>query len=185
MAKREAARRSLYSRFFRGPILGPDDIQHEMVKAEPTATSGIPSRRDDVEKSAKKKRKIDAHGEDASKGLADKEERKREKRLRKEAETAARKLKRHKEKKHKAKADDISSSKAVDESASSPLQEKSIFTTPDETPRVWREKKKKKRRKVASIDDELDAQLLASADGRTRKNSSNFSRKRRRRDQSP
>ena len=146
-----------------------------MVKTEPTTTSGIPSRRADVEKGAKTKLKIDAHGEDASKGLADKEERNREKRLRKEAETAARKLKRHKEKKHKVKAED--GSKPVDERASSPLQEKSIATVPDETPRVWREKKKKKRRKATSIDDELKARLLVSADGRTRK--------RRRRDQSP
>jgi hypothetical protein len=155
-----------------------------MVKTEPTATSGISSPRDDVEKSAKKKSKIDAHEEDASKRLADKEERKREKRLRKQAETAARKLKRHKEKKHKTKADDVSSSKPVDERASSPSQEKSISTTPDETSHVWREKKKKKRRKAASIDDKLDAQPM-NADGRTRKDFSSFSRKRRRRDQSP
>jgi len=153
-----------------------------MVKAEPTATSAIPSRpNNDVEKRAKKFSKIDVNGEDVPKGLADKEVRKREKRLRKEAETAARKLKlkRHKDKKHKAKDVDVSGSKPVDERPSLPLQEKSISTTPDETPQVWREKKKKKkkRRKAASVNDESDAQRLASADGRTRK--------RRRRDQSP
>ena len=156
-----------------------------MVKTEPTATSGIPPRPNDMEKSAKKNSKIGAHGEDVPQGLADKEVRKREKRLRKEAETAARKLKRHKDKKHKAKDVDVSGSKPVDEMLSSSLQEKSISTTPDETPRVWREKKKKKRRKAASVDDELDTQYLMSADGRTRKDSSNVSRKRRRRDQSP
>ena len=156
-----------------------------MVKAEPTATSGIPPHPNDVEKSAKKKCKIDARGEDVLKGLADKEVRNREKRLRKEAEKAARKPKRHKDEKHKAKDVHVSFSKPVDERLSSHLQEKSISTTPDETPRVWREKKKKKRRKTASVDDELDAQRLASADGRTRKDASNFSRKRRRRDQSP
>ena len=122
-----------------------------------------------MEKSARKKRKIDVRGEEIPKALTDKEERKREKRLRKEAEAAARKLKRHKEKNHKAKDGDVSGSKSVDERASSPLQDKSIFTTPEETPRVWRERKKKKRRKAASIDDELDAKLLVSADGRTRK----------------
>jgi len=151
-----------------------------MVKAEPTATLAIPSRpNNDVEKSAKKFSKIDVNGEDVPKGLADKEVRKREKRLRKEAETAARKLKlkRHKDKKHKAKDVDVSDSKPVDERPSLPLREKSISTTPDETPQVWREKKKKMRRKAASVNDESDAQRLASADGRTRK--------RRRRDQSP
>jgi hypothetical protein len=148
-----------------------------MVKTEPTATSGMPSHPNEVEKSARKKRKIDVHGEDVPKALTDKEERKREKRLRKEAETAVRKLKRHKEKKHKAKDGDVSGSKHVDERASSPLREKSVSTTPDETPRVRRERKKKKRRKGASVDDELDAKLHVSADGRTRK--------RRRRDQSP
>lgn len=175
LAKREAARRVLYSRFFRGPILGPDDIQNEMVKTEPTATPLIPSRPGD----------IDAHGEDAPRELANKEERKREKRLRKEAERAARKQKRDKEK-HRAKNDDISGSEPSHERTSSPSHEQvsglPISTTPDETPRVRREIKKKKRSRVAVVDDELDAQ---PTDERTRKGSSNFSRKRRRRGQSP
>lgn len=146
-----------------------------MVKTEPTATS---------EKSARKKRKIDVHGEDVPKALTDKEERKREKKLREEAE-AIRKLQHPKEKMRKAKDGDVSGSEPVDERASSPLQEKTFSTTPDETPRVRGEKKKKKRRKGASVDDELDAKLLVSADGRTKRDSSNSSRKRRRRDQSP
>ena len=146
-----------------------------MVKTEPTATPPIPSRPGD----------IDAHGEDALRVLANKEERKREKRFRTEAERAARKQKRDKEK-HRAKNDDISGSEPSDERISSPSHEQvsglPISTTPDETPRVRREIKKKKRSKVAVVDDELDAQPPLSTDERTRKDSSNFSRKRRRRD---
>ncbi len=117
--------------------------------------------------------------------LANKEERKREKRFRTEAERVARKQKRDKEK-HRAKNDDISGSEPSDERISSPSHEQvsglPISTTPDETPRVRREIKKKKRSKVAVVDDELDAQPPLSTDERTRKDSSNFSRKRRRRD---
>jgi len=148
-----------------------------MVKTEPTATPLIPSRPGD----------IDAHGEDAPRELANKEERKREKRLRKEAKRAARKQKRDKEK-HRAKNDDISGSEPSDERISSPSHEQvsglPISTTPDETP-VRREIKKKKRSRVAVVDDEFDAQPPLSTDERTRKGSSNFSRKRRRRGQSP
>ncbi|KAI9510602.1 hypothetical protein F5148DRAFT_970012, partial [Russula earlei] len=103
LAKREAARRALYSRFFRGPILGPDDVQSEMVKMELTATPQISSRRhhhDVIEGSSETRRNVDAraHGEDTLRGEdADKEERKRERRLRKDAERAARKVKRLKE----------------------------------------------------------------------------------------
>ena len=147
-----------------------------MVKAEPT--------------SAKKESEIDAYGEDTPGERADKEERKREKRLRKEAEGAARKAKRHKGKQqHKAIDDDVSNSKVVDERISSPSQERSsgllISAIPDETPRARGEKKKKKRPKVSLIEDELDAQPPIRTDERTRKDSSDFSRKRRRRDQSP
>ncbi|TFY66429.1 hypothetical protein EVG20_g4661 [Dentipellis fragilis] len=34
MAKRQAAQRGLYSRFFRGPVIGPDDVETEMIKTE-------------------------------------------------------------------------------------------------------------------------------------------------------
>ena len=34
LAKKEAARRGLYSRFFKGPVIGPDDVETEMVKTE-------------------------------------------------------------------------------------------------------------------------------------------------------
>lgn len=161
-----------------------------MTKIEPTATPQIPSRRgDDTQKSTEKERKIDVCGEDTLKQLVDKEERRREKRLRKEAERAARKAKRHKGKKHKTKDDEGSNSKGADERISSHSQDRSsglpISPTPDETPRVRSEKKKKKRPRVSLADDELDAHPPIRTDVRTKKDPSNFSRKRPRQDQSP
>jgi hypothetical protein len=156
-----------------------------MAQNEPTATAQIPSRRgDDTQQNTAKESKIDACGEDTLKELA---ERNREKRLRKEAERAARKAKRHKGTKHKTKDDD--GSKDADERISSHSQERSsgllVSPTPDETPRVRSEKKKKKRPKVSLVDDKVDAHPPIRTDVRTKKDSSNFSRKRRRRDQSP
>ena len=34
IAKRTAARKNLYSRFFKGPVLGPDATEKEMVQTE-------------------------------------------------------------------------------------------------------------------------------------------------------
>jgi hypothetical protein len=154
-----------------------------MAKTEPTMTAQIPSRAGDTQKSTENECKIDVCGEDTLK------ERKREKRLRKEAERAARNAKRHKEKKHKTKDDDSSNSKDADGRISLHSQERSsgllISPTPDETRRVRSEKKKKKRPKVPLTDDELDAQPPIRTDERTKKDSSNFSRKRRRRDPPP
>jgi hypothetical protein len=156
-----------------------------MVKTEPPITTSHISSR--PEKGTKKEGKIDACEEDTQREFTDKEEQKREKRLRKEADKAARKAKRHKEKRHKAEDDDVSNTKHADERIPSPSQEQPsdllISTTSDETPRVRGEKKKKKRPKVSLIDDELDAQPpILTTDKRTRKDSSNFSRKRHRRD---
>jgi hypothetical protein len=134
---------------------------------------------------------IDTRREDVLRDVADKEERKRQKRLRKEAEKAVKKLKRHKEKteKRKARDNDASISNPPDECISSPSQKEApgplTPTIPDDTPLVRREKKKKKRPKAALIDDELDARPPVSTDERTRKDSLNFSRKKRRRGQSP
>ncbi len=59
LAKREAARRGLYSRFFRGPVLGPD-VQSETVEAEATPVSQSlvgDNARVGMEKRSKKKSK--------------------------------------------------------------------------------------------------------------------------------
>lgn len=138
-----------------------------------------------MEKKAKKKRKIDARGEDL-----DRVERKRQKR---ETERAARKPKRHKEK-DKAKDRNILVAKPA---VSPSVQEQSsgllVSIAHGEMPHARREKKKKKRFKVASGDDELDAQSPVSTDERTlegedrresrKKDSSKSLRKRRRHDQ--
>ncbi|KAI0252383.1 hypothetical protein BJV78DRAFT_1153737 [Lactifluus subvellereus] len=139
LAKRETARRGLYSKFFRGPVLGPADVQSEMVKT--TVAAAPPPPPDDAHGSRKGKRKMVESREVAPTEDPDKEERRRRKKLRKEAERAARKLKRHEEK-NMTKAgdgDDADKSGPVDESvllsasqeeASGPL----VSTTPDEVP---------------------------------------------------
>lgn len=184
LAKRETARRSLYSRFFRGPILGPDDVQSEVVKAEPTATLQISLHHDDIKKRTKQKLKNDADAEEGLKEECDKRERKREKRLRKAAERAARKRKRQ-DARNKAKDRKDEDTASVDERVSSPSQEQVsgllISTGPGE---VQREKKKKKRLKPALVEDELDGEIPLSTNKRTLKGEdcSKSSRKRRRRD---
>jgi len=155
LAKREAARRGLYARFYRGPILGPDDVQSEVVRTEPTATPQMPSHHehdDDTEKGSRKKRKVDARAEEGTMRAEDpdKEERKRERRVRKDdVEKAARKLKRHKEKcrAKDGQDEDIASSTRADESVLWSLSQEQvsgllISTNTGEVPRARREKKK-------------------------------------------
>jgi hypothetical protein len=161
-----------------------------MVKSVPATTPQTPSHDGEVEKGPKKKRKIDARGEDAPRGDDDDasiEERKREKRRLKEAGRAARKLKRREEKKWAKDGVILSPSPSQ---ASGPLGS----TTLNELHHARREKKKKKRFKATSVDVELDAQSSVSADERTlegehregsrKKDSSKSSRKRLRRDRS-
>jgi hypothetical protein len=193
LAKRETARRGLYSRFFRGPILGPDDVQSGIVNTEPTATPQIPLHHDDIKESTKQKPKIDADEEDTLREECDKGEEKREKRLRKEANRAARKRKRQ-DAKNKAK----DRKEPEDERVLSPSQEQGsgllTSTAPGGVQRVRTEKRKKKRLKPAPVDDKLDAQTPSSTDKRTlegedrevsrREDPPKSSRKRRRREQS-
>ena len=162
LAKRETARRGLYSRFFRGPILGPDDVQSEIVKTtEPAATPQLPFHHDDIKESTMQ---IDADEEDAPKEECDEAEGRREKRLRKDAERAARKRKRQ-EGKNKAK-----DQKDVDERVLPSSREQGsgllISTAPGEVQSV-RRKKKKKRLKPTHVDEELDGQTPVSMDQRT------------------
>ncbi|KAF8478064.1 hypothetical protein DFH94DRAFT_653225 [Russula ochroleuca] len=160
LAKRETARRGLYSRFFRGPILGPD-VQSESVKTEPTATPQLSFQQDDIKESTKQ---IDADEEDALKKECDGAEERREERLRKEAERAARKRKRQ-DAKNNAK-----DQKDIDERVLPLSREQGsgllISTGPGEVQSVKR-KKKKKRLKPAPVDDKLDEQTPVSTDKRT------------------
>ncbi|THH20114.1 hypothetical protein EW146_g1216 [Bondarzewia mesenterica] len=119
LAKREAAKRGLYSRFFRGPVIGPDDVQIEMVKTEAVLIRS-PERKtetgqktahstskdgDDNEVAGKRKRKKrkadEAQMDDAE---ARRQERKRQKKELKEAEKTERKAKRKEEKREAKEA---------------------------------------------------------------------------------
>jgi len=183
LAKRETARRSLYSRFFRGPILGPDDVQSEVVKTEPTATSQISFHHDDIKKRTKQQLKIDADTDDSLKEKCDRRERKREKRLRREAERATRKRKRQ-DAKNRAKDRKDEDTVSVDEVLSTSQEQGSGLLISTARGEVQREKKKRKRLKPAPVEDELDGETPVSTDKRILKGEdcSKSSRKRHRRD---
>lgn len=197
LAKRETARRSLYSRFFRGPVLGPADVQPEIVK---TVTPPPSDDDDDARRNQKRKRKkgeVVPTEEDLDKE-EEKEERRRRKRLRKEAERAARKLGRRHEEKNLTKDGDGDDSGPVDETillsaasreeASGPL----VSTTPDEVPKG---KRRRNGSRLHPVENGLVSQVPVTVDERTldgdehghsgRSSSSKSSRKRRRRDQYP
>jgi hypothetical protein len=180
LAKRETARRGLYSRFFRGPILGPDDVQSEIVKTtEPAATPQLPFHHDDIKKSTMQ---IDADEEDALGEECDEAEGRREKRLRKDAERAARKRKRQ-EAKDKAKDQE-----EVDERVLSPSREQGssllISSASDEVQSAKR-KKKEKRLKPAHVDERLDGQTPVSTDKWTLEGGDRGKSRRRRLDKYP
>ena len=148
LAKREAARRGLYSRFFRGPILGPDIVQSETVETEATDVSQAlgDDARAGTEKRLKRKSKIVPLGENVSTEDPN-EEAKRQKKLRKKAERAAKKLHRSKGKERGEDEQD-----AHETTALSVLQDQAsellALETPHGTPHT--KKKKNKRRKVSS-----------------------------------
>ncbi|KAJ7695674.1 hypothetical protein B0H17DRAFT_930258 [Mycena rosella] len=85
-AKREAAKRGLYSRFFRGPVIGPDSplASEPVIVVAPDVDVLIPPPGGEAGPS-KKKRKVSSEGED------ERRERKRLRRERKEVDKAERK----------------------------------------------------------------------------------------------
>ncbi|KAH9179159.1 hypothetical protein EDB89DRAFT_1925661 [Lactarius sanguifluus] len=144
LAKREAARRGLYSRFFRGPVLGPD-VQSETVETEATAISQTPV--DDNARAGAEKRsgpKIDPSG-DISTEDSNEEARKQEK-LRKRAERAAKKLHRRKGKERDGDRQDADETIALSAPQEQAL-ELLALETPHEVP--YKRKKKNKRCKVS------------------------------------
>lgn len=117
IAKREAAKRGLYARFFRGPILGPDSLENDKIKlnvSEGSIMEFIPKKKRKVskdgdedersrrkqkkelklklgeEKKSKKRRK-EAGEHDSTDDIA-KAKRKEEKQRKRELKEAARKL---------------------------------------------------------------------------------------------
>ena len=158
LAKRETARRGLYSRFFRGPILGSDNAQSEMVRTELTPAT------DDVKKSGKQKRKNDADKKGILEEECEKAER-RKKRLRKEAKNKAK----------DRKDEDIANNNLMDER---------VLGSDGETQCVRTEKKKKERLEPTPVDDKLNRHSPTSTDKWTLEGEGRAKRlrKRRRRD---
>ena len=176
LAKREAARRGLYSRFFRGPILGPD-VRPETVETEAVSQALGENARVCTKKRSKKKTKIDLSGEDASTEDPNKEA-KMQKRLRKKAERAAKKLHRLRGKERGGDEQDAHETIAL-----SVLQEQAsdllALETPHEAPH--KRKNKNQRRKV-SYTNELDIPPLERT--LVVEDSSKAPRKKRRRNES-
>ncbi|KAF8272199.1 hypothetical protein EI94DRAFT_1796338 [Lactarius quietus] len=138
LAKREAARRCLYSRFFRGPTLGPD-VQSETIEADATAVSLTLG--DNAKRPKNNDPSEDASTEDSNKMA------KRQEKLRKKAEKAAKKLHRRKGKERGEDAQDVDETMAL----SDPQEQRSEVLAPYELPH--KRKKKNKRRKVTSSDE--------------------------------
>jgi nucleolar protein TMA23 len=176
LAKREAARRGLYSKFFRGPILGPE-VHSETVETEATAVSQTVG--EDIRVGTEKRSKNNDLSRDASTEDSNNEAKKQEK-LRKKAEKAAKKLRRRK---GKQKGED---EQDVDETImlSAPQEQVSevlVLETPHEMPE--KRKKKNKRRKVAST-SELETPPFERTLTEDCKDSKASRKKRRRRDES-
>ncbi|KAI0052699.1 hypothetical protein FA95DRAFT_1553357 [Auriscalpium vulgare] len=113
IAKREAAKRGLYSRFFRGPIIGPDDVETEMVMSEIVATAVQPH--DAVPKKTAKRKGKERETDVSVAGADDlaKAERKRQRKEAKEAEKRERK-ERKKERRKSVQASDDENEDAAD-----------------------------------------------------------------------
>ncbi len=186
LAKREAARRGLYSRFFRGPVLGPD-VQSETVEAEATPVSQSlvgDNARVGMEKRSKKKSKIDPSGDPSTEDPN--EQAKRQKKLRKKAERAAKKLHRRNGKERGENGQDADETIPL----SAPQEQVSAllaFETPHEV--LYKRKKKNRRREVSST-GELDTPpfertlVVEDCEDSKKNDSSKASRKRRRRNES-
>ena len=168
LAKREAARRGLYSKFFRGPILGPD-VHSETAEVEATAVGQ--DARADTEKTLKKNDPSwHASTEDSNKGA------KKQEKLRKKVEKAA-KLHRRKGKEKGVDEQDVDETIAL----SAPQEQASevlAFETPHLMPN--NRKKKNKRRVTSVLETPHSERTLAVEDCKDSK----ASRKKRRRDES-
>ena len=137
LAKREAARRGLYSKFFRGPILGPD-VHSETVETEVTAVSQTVDK--DSQVGTEKRSKHNDPSWDASTEDSYKEAKRQEKLRRK----AAKKLHRHKGKEKSEDEQDVDETIAL----SAPQEQAPEGLAPPIMPD--KRKKKNRRRKVTA-----------------------------------
>ena len=137
LAKREAARRGLYSKFFRGPILGPD-VHPETVETEVTAVSQTVDK--DSQVGTEKRSKHNDPSWDASTEDSYKEAKRQEKLRRK----AAKKLHRRKGKEKSEDEQDVDETIALSAPQEQPSEGLAPHIMPD------KRKKKNKRRKVTA-----------------------------------
>ncbi|KAK7056910.1 hypothetical protein VNI00_002628 [Paramarasmius palmivorus] len=144
LAKREAAKQNLYSRFYRGPIIGPDDEppreQNPPTTQQPNAQSVNISDSPATEGTPKKKKKRKAEE-------LEKEERRERKRMKKEAKEAK---ERERERKKQKKL------KKAEKAAQKLLAEEEIAngTTDDESERRRRKREAKLKRQANGVEEE-------------------------------
>jgi hypothetical protein len=165
LAKREAARRGLYSRFFRGPVLGPD-FQSETLETEATVVSQT------LGDSAENKSKTD-HSEDSS--TEDPNEAMRQKKRRKKAERTTKKL-------HRRKGEE-EGEEDVDETVLSAAQKVSEVLTPKAPHEMPHKRKNKNKRRSSELGGPPFERTLVIEDREdSKRNDSKASRKKRRRE---
>jgi hypothetical protein len=177
LAKREAARRGLYSKFFRGPILGPE-VHSETVETEATAVSQTVG--EDIRVGTEKRSKNNDLSRDASTEDSNNEAKKQEK-LRKKAEKAAKKLRRRKGKEKDVDEQDVDETITL----SAPQEQVSkvlALETPHEMPE--KRKNQNKRRKVTSTSELETPPFERTLTEEDCKDSKASRKKRRRRDES-
>ncbi|KAG6857142.1 hypothetical protein H0H87_008712 [Tephrocybe sp. NHM501043] len=154
VAKRNAARSNLYSRFFRGPILGPDDNPY--TPTSPPSDDVDEKRRDKISRdeemveSSAKKRKRDS--EDDSARRQRKEERKEHKDREKE-ERRARRRERRAAREEKATEKHKKKKKRVGEVEKAKNQENDTVAKEEKKKRKGKEKKSKAKESTPTRDD--------------------------------
>ncbi|KAK0201792.1 hypothetical protein DFS33DRAFT_1350034 [Desarmillaria ectypa] len=202
MAKREAAKRGLYARFFRGPILGPDTIPSKPEKdVEAECIMGHTSfqklRDTDVDIQSNKKRK---RGDEAMEKAECKEgdEEKRKRRLRKAEKKAAKLVKDEKRERKRRKLEkradgDVTKEewkrlrkelRALEREGRQKEDDEHTREKPKKSNKLGEaeglKEKGKKRRKIRESDDTLDA-----ADDADKSDKVQAGKKRKRRESPP
>ena len=173
LAKREAARRGLYSRFFRGPVLGPN-FQSETLETEATVLSQTlgDSAQVGTEKRSKNKSKAGPSGDSSTE---DPNGAMRQKRRREKAERVTKKL-------HRRKGEE-GGEEDVDETVLSAAQKVTEVVTseaPHEMPHKRKKKNKRKTSELGGSPFERTSVIVDRED--SKRNDSKASRKKRRRE---
>ncbi|ETW81669.1 hypothetical protein HETIRDRAFT_384030 [Heterobasidion irregulare TC 32-1] len=197
LAKKEAARRGLYSRFFKGPVIGPDDVETEMIKTETVvvrqierpvgATAGDKGKQAEKEYTGsegertagrpekKKKRKVKEVEQEESEDEAERSEKKRRRREAKQAEKLERKMMRMDKRKAKEEArceqhveEEMAGADGIQEEMRQTKKEKRKKRAPEEEENIPEERRHQKVENRELMVEE-DQPAYQSTKGQTRR----------------